>query len=203
MRSSPLLPLLCQIPLKRSRLPARPVERAYLPSAKVKVFSSFTTRRAIDAMLKEGRGLPASVYSARLPCQGGVRALCLPGSPAFLPVYTDGWKNLIARTERSPRVAAWLLHGFTIQDVSVCVRSITQPLAHSLRARQKQLGPSLRNNTGATVTHGSRVVSVSTRWGFSHRRPSLHLKGARAALQGLTSMQTDDCASIELWSAET
>lgn len=75
-------------------------------------------------MLKEGRGLPASVYSARLPCQGGVpscvRALCLPGSPAFLPVYTDGWKNLIARTERSHRVAVWLLHGFTIQDVSVC-----------------------------------------------------------------------------------
>lgn len=161
-------------------------------------------------MLKEGRGLPCkSVYSARLPCQGGVpscvRALCLPGSPAFLPVYTDGWKNLIARTERSHRVAAWLLHGFTIQDVSVCVcaRSITQPLAPSLRASQKQLGPSLRNNTGAAVTHGSRVVSVSTRRGFSHRRPSLQLKDARAALQGLTSTQTDDCASIELWSAET
>lgn len=73
-------------------------------------------------------------------------------------MYTVGWKNLIGRAERGYRL-------------SVCARPVAQPPAHSPRARKTQvknkLGRRWRNDTGATVTHGSRVAPVSTpRGGF-------------------------------------
>lgn len=111
------------------------------------------------------------------PVRAGCHPVCEPcvWSPAFLPVYTDGWKNLMVRSERSHAVDTWLLRG-SQRRMSVCALHHSAARTLPTGGKKKTARAVVENSTGATATRGSRVVSVSTQWGFSHRRPSLYLK---------------------------